>query len=186
MHSIKPWITYEAQAYLDSIEIDHCDVFEYGSGSSTIYFANRCKSVTAVEHNPAYYITLRKELDERELDNVRLLIETPELIQGDAIGYFVGSYESKEHAPGYNFLRYCTSIERTGQMFDFISIDGRARISCVQHAINRLRDGGVIMLDNSEREHYKAGIKLLRDFNRIDLQGAGDGGEWMTSFFTAK
>jgi predicted O-methyltransferase YrrM len=38
---------------------------------------------------------------------------------------------------------------------DFILIDGRARKSCALNAIDKLKIGGIIILDNSERKRYE-------------------------------
>lgn len=41
-------------------------------------------------------------------------------------------------------------------LFDFILVDGRDRVMCFNYAKKMLKKGGVIMLDNSEREQYRS------------------------------
>ena len=86
----------------------------------------------------------------------------------------------------HEFKAYVREIDQTRCNFDLIFIDGRARIDCIAHSVNRVASGGVIILDNSERVQYNDGVLLLKDFDRVDYYGKGDGGSWQTSFFTAK
>ena len=46
--------------------------------------------------------------------------------------------------------------------FDFVSVDGRARVACMSRALHILKPvGGVLLMDNSDREYYKAGYDLV-------------------------
>lgn len=46
--------------------------------------------------------------------------------------------------------------------FDFVSIDGRARVACFPRALQLLKPhGGVLVLDNAERPHYRWEAALL-------------------------
>ena len=46
--------------------------------------------------------------------------------------------------------------------FDFVSIDGRARVACFKCALQLLKPhGGVLVLDNSERRRYAVGMEQV-------------------------
>lgn len=46
--------------------------------------------------------------------------------------------------------------------FDFISIDGRARVSCIFQALSLLKqEGGILVVDNTIREQYLSGLKII-------------------------
>lgn len=46
--------------------------------------------------------------------------------------------------------------------FDFVSIDGRARVACFPRALQLLRPhGGVLVLDNAERPYYRRALVTL-------------------------
>jgi len=47
---------------------------------------------------------------------------------------------------------------------DFLLVDGRARPECLYYALPKLKDKAIIILDNSEREHYKIVFELLKDY----------------------
>lgn len=40
-----PWYTYPAIEYLKSFDFKECDVFEFGSGNSSLYWSSRARSV---------------------------------------------------------------------------------------------------------------------------------------------
>ena len=47
-------------------------------------------------------------------------------------------------------------------MFDYISVDGRARMHCLVRALPLLKpEGGVLLLDNSERELYQKAFDMV-------------------------
>ncbi|HEY4655003.1 MAG TPA: class I SAM-dependent methyltransferase, partial [Cyclobacteriaceae bacterium] len=51
--------------------------------------------------------------------------------------------------------------------FDFIFIDGRARIECTLNAIPKLKKGGMLVLDNSDRDRYAPLFKVLEHWPRV-------------------
>ena len=55
--------------------------------------------------------------------------------------------------------------EYPDETFDFILVDGRDRVQCIKCALPKLKRGGWLMLDNSERRRYAAaGITWLCHF----------------------
>ena len=75
------------------------------------------------------------------------------------------------------FKSYVTQIDEfQDEHFDLILIDGRARPSCIQHSVNKLKRNGLLVLDNADRVYYLSQTKnLLSDFDRIICQGATAG-----------
>src|SRR5262245_58674086 len=49
-----PWLTHPAIEWLDSVIGPDDTVFEWGSGASTAWFAQRAKSVVSVEHDQTW------------------------------------------------------------------------------------------------------------------------------------
>jgi hypothetical protein len=45
--------------------------------------------------------------------------------------------------------------------FDIIIVDGRSRNHCIDHAIQKLKSGGSLILDNAERDEYIPGCQIL-------------------------
>jgi tRNA A58 N-methylase Trm61 len=66
---------------------------------------------------------------------------------------------------------YANFIAGLGEKFDVISVDGRQRVSCVGRAVQYLREGGVLVFDNSYREKYRPALLALQElgFRRLDF-----------------
>lgn len=50
-----PWMTYPAISYLNQLDFSEKQVFEYGCGASTHYWARRAKKVFSVEHDQPWF-----------------------------------------------------------------------------------------------------------------------------------
>ena len=48
------------------------------------------------------------------------------------------------------------------ELFSIIIIDGEKRVECMNEAIKYLKDDGVIVLDDSHWDEFKAGIEFLK------------------------
>ena len=77
-------------------------------------------------------------------------------------------------------------VEYVGK-FDIVFVDGRDRARCLQNCLSALKEDGVVILDNAERQYYKAGTDFLIEngFRRIDFVGMGpvNIGAWSTAIF---
>ncbi|MCP8305455.1 MAG: methyltransferase domain containing protein [archaeon] len=151
-------------------------VFEYGSGGSTIFFSKKVGLVISVEHDKYWHRLVSNEIAKENIPNCRLLLREPE--QGifdktdpsDPESYL----SSSPKYCGMNFKSYATSIgEFPDNFFDLVFIDGRARTSCIANALAKVRSGGYLMLDNSDREHYYQGKNLLRGWSIKRFYGVG-------------
>ena len=153
-----PWYTYPAIEYLNSFDFAHCDVFEFGSGNSSLYWSSKSKSVISVEDNKDWFEIVNK----KKKPNQRLV------------------YCAEES-------EYVATLSRQGRKFDIIVIDGNHRLECTSEAIKMLDSDGLILLDNSDRIIEKECGRLLRanGYIQIDFSGFGpiNGYCWTTSIF---
>ncbi len=153
-----PWYTYPAIEYLETFDLLDCRVFEFGSGNSSIYWAKRARSVTTVEDDPRWH----EQVQARALLNQNLLLRR------DRDGYVA-------------------AIAHDGIPYDVIVIDGNHRLECTKAAIPQLNPGGMIVLDNSDRDTERACSAMLREagFIQVDFCGFGpiNGYSWSTSIF---
>lgn len=153
-----PWYTYPAIEYLSSFDLANCDVFEFGSGNSSLYWAGRARSVCSVEDNQEWFEVVSK----------RMRINQKVMHRADEYGYV-------------------KSLPDQGRLFEIIIIDGNWRKGCVVESIKCLKDGGMIVLDNSDRMIEKECARLLREqgFIQMDFSGFGpiNGYCWSTSVF---
>jgi len=155
-HKETPWIAQEAILFLQK-ELDKTmKVLEYGSGFSTLFYARTAGHVVSVEHNKEWYDLISAEFAKRNADNINYVYiprNNPETFSDAELkNKFpeLKDFETSRHYGDYfNFINTFPDEE-----FDFIMIDGRARVESFFSALPKLKKGGMIMLDNSERKRY--------------------------------
>jgi hypothetical protein len=160
-----PWWTYSAIAEVEQF-LKNCDhkaqVFEYGSGASTIWLAKRCAKVVSVEHDKAWFFHLKNQI--ADFHNIELVLKEPE--------YTLDEKYRSQKAPAVTFKAYVTAIQETQQQFDLIIIDGRSRGACLEECLPYLKPRGMILLDNSNRERYQndliqSGLEIRRCYGQV-------------------
>ncbi|AZQ62238.1 FkbM family methyltransferase [Flammeovirga pectinis] len=139
-----PWFTYSCIHFLSTRNLSNLNVFEFGSGNSTLWFQKRVNKIYSLEHDKSWY----EKIKDQFTDNV--------------------TYIFKEVNKGYSQVINDQPIQ-----FDLIIIDGRNRVECCKNSLSKLSNKGVIIWDNSDREKYNEGYNLLIDngFKRIDFYG---------------
>ena len=146
-----PWWTYSLNDFLLPKLNENLEIFEYGSGNSTLYLSKKVKYVTSIEHNKEFFNFLKNKIPK----NVTLKFQKLDKYNGD----------------------YSKAILKEKQLFDLIIVDGRDRVNCIHNAIHRIKNNGLILLDDSQRENYKKGIDFLikNGFKHIYFTGVSAG-----------
>lgn len=131
-----PWLNYSFIDFLEERLTKSLRLFEYGAGYSTLWFAQRVKEVHALEYDRKWETQFRAML--KHIPNVNLQFQElgPEYLSAaleDEVGY------------------------------DLILVDGRERVACLEKSLSALRAGGVIVLDDSEREEYQEAFRWARE-----------------------
>lgn len=164
-----PWLPYLAVEYLDTLLDAKMTVFEWGSGSSTNWLAERVRYVVSVEHNPEWQFEAAENVD------LQIILPQPRAIGNDPANPY--HYRSRPLG-GVNFKEYVSFIDGF-EPFDLILIDGRARASCLMHASKKIKPSGFIVIDNTERDYYLAQTgDLFKDWNRVTFYGNGPKNSW--------
>jgi FkbM family methyltransferase len=156
-----PWMVYPAIDFLESLLSKTSRVFEFGAGGSTLFFSGKVGELVSVEHDAEWFARTDKAmLAEKQVGGTKwigcLLPPQPQTNvdqrdPADPLSYV----SSDESFVGTQFFDYASAIDNyENEYFDIIVIDGRARPSCFLHAMNKVRMGGYIILDNAERAHY--------------------------------
>jgi len=166
-----PWINYRAIEHLDNLISPGTRIFEYGSGASTAYWVKRGCVVTSVEHDRDFFGKIGAETGRHAA--VVLLEPKAERNPSDHAPASLHSFHSSDF-PGFSFEDYVRFIDRfPDESFDLILIDGRARPSCINSAVGKVKRGGVLVLDNSDRKHYlEEAAVLLQNWPRKTFRGA--------------
>lgn len=127
-----PWMTYPAIEFLQEMVKPGAEIFEFGCGASTLFFAKKGAKVTSLETNAKWLETISQMLAARSL-RAEITLMTD--------GLENNLYE--------NFPK------NSGQKFDFIIIDSLKRFECAKNSLSALKPGSTIILDDSERPNYK-------------------------------
>lgn len=180
-----PWMTFKSIEFLKSKLKKNMRIFEYGSGGSTIFWGRHGCETVSVEHDQNWYNLVQSEIHKKKLYSCRLLLRTADANASDEV-YSAenvqrclsedGNYNNK------NFYRYVHSIDDyPDRYFDFIVIDGRARNSCFLNAVKKIKIGGYIIWDNTDRESYLWLVnKNYDNLEFIDLPGPSPYSEFFT------
>lgn len=146
----EPWLVRGAITMMDKY-LESCKprpiVFEFGCGSSTPWFVDRADRVFSVEHIPWWGSRVADYLNSTSRKHCVMLcpINTPNYVDA---ARFVSS----------------TVLDKRGKFrgFDLILVDiGPRAFRCVERSYELLRDGGMFVIDNTERGDYAPAIKLL-------------------------
>lgn len=164
-----PSYTFSAIRWLDSVISERMNVFEYGSGGSTAYFARRVRSLVSVEHEPFWEGRVRDAIP----GEVSCAVDY-RLVPCEA-GTDQDFASARTEYSGRNFRKYVESIsEFPDEHFDIVSVDGRCREQCLRYALPKVRAGGYLILDNSERPRYQEVIsEISNELPRKDYEGLG-------------
>lgn len=145
-----PWMTYSIIEFLNTKLNSTIKILEFGSGSSTHYFAKKCNHVDSIEHEKAWFekVNLNKPANST--------IHLTELVYG-------GEYSN-----------YANNLNKK---FELIIVDGRDRVNCLKNSFGFLTENGVMILDDSERDDYKEGVNFLisKGMKKIDFWGISPG-----------
>jgi hypothetical protein len=195
-----PWYTFPAITFLKDIIKPTWKVFEYGSGYSTLFFSKHVQELISIEHDKEWHDSL---LVENPNLNVHLVTQNADAHIESTACYnnFIENFDqirtnNYEHDFRHGLISnefggYASKIfEAPAKHYDLVVIDGMARALCAVMTVEsyRLKDNGIIILDNSDRWQYNPIQEYLNKngFGRIDFYGPGwnNHAGWCTSFYS--
>jgi hypothetical protein len=176
----RPWLAASAIRFLDAHLTSQMRGFEWGSGASTLFLARRTAFVRSIEHKAKWHRRITARLTETGLTNVRLDLVPPEMSPPSSRRPHIWRERNLiMNKPDFN--AYADAIlDEPDASFDYIMIDGRARIACAANAMHKLAPGGLLVLDNSERRKYRPIFDMLENWP-VTLHANG---VWQTAIFT--
>jgi len=128
-HSGEPWLTPQAIRFLEYWIKPGDMMLEFGSGRSTIWFANRVNTLVSVEHDPDWYARVAELIKEKQIQNI---IYVKKSIEGSPAEYTQVPKQFENNS------------------LDLILIDGRLRDICANECLSKLKPGGLMILDNAD------------------------------------
>jgi len=144
-----PWYTYPAIEYLSQFDYSNKEIFEYGCGYSSMFWANRAKKVTSIEDNLKWFEKWQQEF-------LHEFLEIRWRDEGEI---------------------YENAIFEDNKKYDVIVVDGKRRAECAEMAVKGLADGGMIILDDSDRintsREYVKAVDVLKKANLIQVDFYG-------------
>jgi hypothetical protein len=156
-----PWFTYPAIAYIEALNLEDSYILEFGSGHSTLFWAERVKQILSIETNKEWFDEIGMKLERRSVSHVSL--------------------EHHDTSEQYLFSLKQDPVRQ----FDVIIVDAIDRFKTLEGTIDMLSDAGFVILDNSD--WYPGCCEFMREkgFIQIDFSGLGPHNRyaWTTSFF---
>ena len=150
-----PWMPYSTILKLNYIIKKDFNILETGSGGSSLFFLRRCNNLISVEHDKEWLKKLEKNITQTSFKKRWTVVLKP--LNG----------KSKNESAYLQFLK-----RQENESFDLISIDGRLRSESLKIVSHKVKKGGYLLLDNSDRNEYKEGIDFIdnlgwskQDFN---------------------
>lgn len=123
-----PWMNYSFIDFLEPRLNQSMNIFEYGSGYSTLYLSDKVGSITSVEFDKSWFEKMKESLNDK--GNCRVIFRAGQ-------------------------KQYIEAVKEYGnERFDMIIVDGRDRTECVKHILPFLSDDGVIILDDSWKAKF--------------------------------
>jgi hypothetical protein len=149
-----PWMNYDTIDYFNSTINKTHNIFEYGFGSSTLFFAKRAKKVTVIESNLIWHKNFLQHIGELP-KNIEIIL-MPDALENE---------------------KYEAITTATNEKFDLIVIDSLKRAKCAKNAIDAIKNDGRIFLDDSQRKGYEKifTMMLSEGFKFKEFEGIAPG-----------
>ena len=185
----RPWLTFAAADELERALPAGARVCEYGCGGSTRFALARGADVVTIECDADWAARVEAALTAAERARWRPAVVAPE---PDAAAAPLDASDPGAHVSAaaafqnFSFGAYVRAIDRFDDgCFDVVLVAGRARPSCLRHALRKVVAGGLLILDHSERPWYGPALALAAtpEWERRDHAGPGPYAErfWQTT-----
>jgi SAM-dependent methyltransferase len=151
----RPWIVPSAIGWLRRRMRSDWAVLELGAGRSTPWFARRAGRVLSLEDNEFWIEQTRERLRELGVENVELRRLPVEGFQAE-----VGALPEES----FDLV-----------VVDFLEAPSVTRMDVLRPAMSKVRPGGLLLLDDSDRPGYAEAFELLSEWRFHKFVGVKDG-----------
>ena len=146
-------------------------LFEYGSGTSTLFFCQKVKKLIFIEYLPNRFQQTIDGLNHFKKMTISQAEVIPELIEAQMDSapypYSYESYGTTDQTYFYHHFKKNVQSIRKYKDLDIVFIGGRSRSACIKEAVKKIKKGGYLILNNSLRPEYQNAIDVfLNDYPR--------------------
>jgi predicted O-methyltransferase YrrM len=127
-----PWLTPASIGLLEGLLSPDDQGAEFGSGRSTLWFADRVAALTSVEHDGQWYEKVTAGLKDRGHGHVDYVLAPDD--------------QPAEHGGMSSYARVALSFPDSA--LDFALVDGQHRDYVTHFIMPKLRPGGMLIIDN--------------------------------------
>jgi hypothetical protein len=136
-HPDAPWLAESAVVLLDTY-LKPTDIgFEWGSGRSTLWFAQRVAHLYSVEENEHWH------------DDIRASLKAQNLLGKVTYRFIPCDCHEIDEPAQHPYADVARAVQENS--LDFAIVDGNIRVSCIRAIIPKLKSGGLLILDNANR-----------------------------------
>ena len=157
-----PWFSYSAVDFLQKYCQQHqnLQVFEFGSGSSTLFFQRKKYRTFSLETSKTWFNIITQKLSalmsgawqENYFSNQNK-------INGAVVFLLENAYQNP------NYYQFLPQNFNSKQQFDIILVDSLHRLQCVLHSLEFLKPEGLLIVDDFERKNYHKIAQYLTEKN---------------------
>ncbi len=163
-----PWLCITAISFFRQYLTKDMKGVEFGSGSSTQFFCKLSGHLVSIEHHEGWFKQVQNLLQQKGIGNVDYRYVPAQEDTKDAVlpdFYSVWDISPEEYSYRKEYTNYFLALSGfEDAYFDYILVDGRARPECLFSNVSKLKSGGLLILDNSERERYTIVFEKLADW----------------------
>jgi len=165
MDSAFPWINYSTIQFMHHIVSKGTKVLEFGAGGSSLFFLERKANLISIEHQAEWINEVQKRASKKQLMRWS--------------HHLISSSQHSSSVPlADHYLLALKNIADSS--IDLVVVDGRHRVESVKRAMAKVKPGGSLILDNSNRPEYAETFELLLGWKLLETWSITNFSEFVT------
>lgn len=165
MESAFPWINYSTIQFMHHIVCKDTKVLEFGAGGSSLFFLERKTNLTSIEHEFEWINEVQKRASKEQLMRWS--------------HHLISSNKPNSRVPLVSDYLYPLK-NIVDSSIDLVVVDGRHRVESIRRAMTKVKSGGFLILDNSDRPEYAEAFEILLDWTLLETWSITNFSEFVT------
>ena len=165
MESAFPWINYSTIQFMHHIVSKDTKVLEFGTGGSSLFFLGRKTNLTSIEHEAEWINEVQKRASQKQLMRWS--------------HHLISSNKPNSRIPlADDYLYPLKNI--VDSSIDLVVVDGRHRVESIKRSMTKVKPGGCLILDNSDRPEYAEAFVILLNWELLEKWSITNCSEFVT------